>query len=157
MTRVVLLLMVEVFVLLPLQAEPAASDDLKSLLDRASDSLESYPRLAAAIHCDDSRAPQVLRRDCKIWLMTLSTDVEAAKQSIGRYRQISQPKAVNLFDSYQAFHRLMEDIESFTSTSQLFGQQNRNGFAKLYNNFVKVDGWFGGVVRQAVENEDRCQ
>ena len=75
MTRIVLLLMLEVFVFLPLQAEPAPSDDLKSLLNRASESLENYPRLAADIHCDDSRAPQVLRRDCKTWVGGLSTDV----------------------------------------------------------------------------------
>ena len=35
MARIVLLLMLEVFVFLPLQAEPAPSDDLKSLLNRA--------------------------------------------------------------------------------------------------------------------------
>jgi hypothetical protein len=49
----------------------------------------------------------------------------------------------------------MEGIESFTSTSELFGPQNRDAFAELYNNFVKVDGWFSGVVRQSLQSGDK--
>ena len=78
--------------------------------------------------------------------------VQEAKAQIARYRQLSTPQVVDLFDAYQSFRRVMEVAENMNCVPYSYGEHNRQVFAETYNTFVKVNGWFGGVVRDSIQN-----
>ncbi len=126
------------------------------LLQDASKALDQYQQnLAPGFHCEDATTTES-REACKITLEALGTRVQEAKAGIARYRQLSSPQPVDLFDAYQAFRRVMELVESFTCASESYGERNRQLSAETYNSFVKITGWFGGVVRETIQDADKC-
>jgi hypothetical protein len=125
------------------------------LLRAASKSLDHYQQLAPGIHCEDATKTE-FRDACKIALETLGTRVQEAKAEIARYRQSSAPQVVDLFDAYQTFRRVMDGVESLDCGSEFYGEHNKQLFAEAYNNFVKVTGWFGNVVRETIQDADKC-
>jgi hypothetical protein len=126
------------------------------LLQAASKALDQYQQnLAPGFHCEDATTTES-REACKITLETLGARVQEAKAEIARYRQLSSPQPVDLFDAYQAFRRVMELVESFTGASESYGERNRQLSAETYNSFVKITGWFGGVMRDTIRDADKC-
>jgi hypothetical protein len=99
---------------------------------------------------------QLARRDsCAIVLEMVGRDAHDAKEKIARYRQLSTPQLVHLFDIYQVFHQIMESVSNLGYAAELYGEHNRVLFAEAYNNFVKMDGWFGSEVRDAIQNAEK--
>ncbi len=121
------------------------------VLQAASKALDHYQQLATSIHCEDATTSE-LAQDCLVALEGLGTRVHEAKETLARYHQLSSPRLVDLFDAYQAFRRVMEESESLIVVSDFYGESNRQHFAEIYNSFVKINGWFGGVVREAIQD-----
>jgi len=137
---------------LPIDAQTEADQEIHSLLDRASSSLDRYKVLALAVRCDET-IRQTLRDSCRDNMLMLADRVEEAKEKLAHYNQLTVPGPVDLFDVYEAFHRIMEGIQATGQPQGLYGEHDQRAFAKIYNNFVKVTGWFGGVVRHEIENQ----
>jgi hypothetical protein len=125
------------------------------LLQAATQALRHYQQLASGIHCEDATTAEV-DQDCKERLEGLDMRVREAQAAIARYRQFSTPQVVDLFDAYEAFRRVMEEIESLVAASDFYGEQNRPHLAEIYNSFVKVTGWFGNVLRETIQDADKC-
>lgn len=130
------------------QVQPQARVD--SLLQGVSDSLDHYQQLASSINCEDA-TEKTLRHSCAIVLEMLGRDAHDAKEKIAHYRQLSAPQLVDLFDIYQVFHQVMEGVSSLGYAAELYGEHNRVLFAQAYNNFVKMDAWFGSEIRDAIQ------
>ena len=100
-------------------------------------------QLAPGIHCEDATTKE-LSDDCAIAIDTLKTRDQEASDEITRYRRLSNPHLIDLFDTYQAFRRVMDGVDRLNSTPDSYGEHNKQLFAEAYNTFVKVNGWFGG-------------
>jgi hypothetical protein len=141
------------------QGQQQPQSELDSLLKATDRVLDRYQGLAAAIHCGD--APEKTLRDaCKVSLETLEGNVRDTKDKLARYRHLPDPQPVDLFDIYQAFQRTMEGIGNMDFAADLYDEPNRIAFADLYNTFIKVYGWFGNVVRDAIAHPEKtsgCQ
>lgn len=123
------------------------------LLNAASQALDHYEQIAPRIRCLDATTRQ-FRDSCKITLGSLETRVQEAKAQIARYRQLPSHKAVDLFDTYEMFRRVMDGVESLNCAPESYGEHNRPLLAESYNTFAKVTGWFGGVVQQSIRDAE---
>jgi hypothetical protein len=124
-------------------------------LQAATEALGHYQQLASGIHCEDATTTEV-GQVCKERLESLGMRVREAQAAIARYRQFSTPQVVDLFDAYEAFRRVMGEIESLVAASDFYGEHNRPHFAEVYNSFVKITGWFGNVVRETIQDARKC-
>ena len=140
-----------VFVI-PLCGQVQSRSEVDSLLEAANKALGHYQQLAPGIHCEEATKTE-FRDACKIGLETLEERVQEAKTEIARYRQSSTPQAVDLFDAYEVFRRVMIELEALNSVPDFYGERNQKLFAEAYNTFVKITGWFGGVVRDSIRDE----
>jgi len=134
----------------PIHAQVRPQARIDSLLRAASTALDHYQQLAPAISCE-SGSEKALRDSCKAVLETLGRDVQDAKGKIASYRQLSTPQPVDLFDIYEVFHKIMDGVSELGYAEELYGERNRRLFAEAYNNFVKITGWFGTEVRNAMQ------
>jgi hypothetical protein len=67
--------------------------------------------------------------------------VQEAKAEIARYRQLTSPQAVDLFDAYQSFRRVLEVTENMNCAPDSYGEHNRRVFAEAYKRSLKsTDG-----------------
>jgi hypothetical protein len=130
----------------PLHGQVRRQAQFDSLLRGASDALDRYEQLAPGIHCEDA-TEKALRDSCKTVLETLGSDVREAKEGIARCRELSTPSRADLFDIYQMFQKIMAEVGELGYAGELYGEHNRELFAKVWNNFVKFTGWFGAEVR----------
>jgi hypothetical protein len=130
-------------------------EPIDPLLQAASKALDHYEQLAPSIHCEDATTKD-LRDDCKIALDGLKGRVQEANTEIARYRRLPNPQAVDLFDTYQAFRRVMDGVDRLNFAPEFYGEHNQPLFAEAYNTFVKITGWFGGVVRDTIEDAGKC-
>jgi len=130
-------------------------EPIDPLLQAASKALDHYQQLAPGIQCEDATTKE-LRDDCKIALDDLKSRVQEANAAIARYRRISNAQAIDLFDTYQVFRRVTDEVDRLNYTPYFYGEHNQQLFAEAYNTFVKITGWFGGVVRDAIEEEEKC-
>jgi hypothetical protein len=48
-----------------------------------------------------------------------------------------------------------EEVFGRDNAAELYGEHNRVLFAEAYNNFVKMDGWFGSEVRDGIQNAEK--
>jgi len=135
------------------QARPLIEVD--SLLNAASKALDHWQQLAPDIHCEDATQTQ-FRDACKIDVLAMEERVQQAKAEIARYRQLTGPQVVDLFDAYQSFRRVLEVTENMNCAPNSYGEHNRRVFAEAYNTFVKVDAWFGGTVRDSIQDATKC-
>jgi hypothetical protein len=130
-------------------------EPIDPLLRAASKALDHYQQLAPGIHCEDATTKE-LRDSCKIALDDLKSKVHEASAEIARYRRLPNPQAVDLFDTYQAFRRVMDEVDRLNFAQDFYGEHNQQLFAEAYNTFVKITGWFGGVARDAIEDAGKC-
>ena len=130
-------------------------EPIDPLLEAASKALDHYQQLAPGIHCEDATT-KGLRDDCKIALDDLKSRVQDANTEIARYRRLPNPQAVDLFDAYQVFRRVMDGVDRLNFAPDFYGEHNQQLFAEAYNTFVKITGWFGGVVRETIEDAGKC-
>lgn len=139
----------------PVCAQVQSQPEVNSLLMTASNALDHWQQLAPQIRCDDVIRTQS-RKDCPSVVLGMGERVQEAKAQIVTYRQLSAPQPVDLFDAYESFRRVMELAETMPSVLDSYGEHNQQVLAETYNTFVKVNGWFGGVVRSSIENAARC-
>jgi hypothetical protein len=129
-----------------------------SLLRSASDRLNNYQQqIAPDIHCADE-TEEALRYACEVYLKKLNDAVQDAATNIANYRQVTTPQTVDLFDIYEDFHRILFNAELLAAHSdsyELHSQHNHELFADTYNNFIKLTGWFGSVMRDGIKQADR--
>jgi hypothetical protein len=130
-------------------------EPIEPLLQAANKALDHYQQLAPGIHCEDATTKE-LRADCKIVLEELKAWVQEANAEIARYRRLPNPQAVDLFDTYQVFRRVMDGVDRLNVTPYLYGEHTQQVLAEAYNTFVKITGWFGGVVRDTIEDGGKC-
>ena len=140
---------------IPLCGQVQSRSEVDSLLEAANKALDHYQHLAPGIHCEEA-TKTAFRDICQIGLETLEERVQEAKTEIARCRQNSTPQAVDLFDAYEVFRRVMIELEAINSVPDFYGERNQQLFAEAYNTFVKVTGWFGGVVRDSVRDVEKC-
>jgi len=142
---------------IPIYGQVQPRPDIDSLLNAASEALDHYQQLAPGIRCEDATTA-ALRDTCKIGLEDLGTRVQKAKAEITHYRRLSTPEAVDLFNAYESFRRVMEPlvILALTLEPELWGEHNQQLFAKIYNSFVKKVAWFGGVVGDTLKDAGEC-
>ena len=138
----------------PIHAQVWPPAHLDVLLKDANNALDHYQQLAPGINCKDATL-KTIRGDCKIVLKMLASDVQYAKERIASFHQMSGPQPVDLFDIYQAFQKIMEDVGLLGCPQELYGKHNRVLFAETYNTFVKVTLWFGGEVRNTMQGVER--
>jgi hypothetical protein len=50
----------------------------------------------------------------------------------------------------------MAEIEDLNYEPDFYGERNKQVLADAYNTFVKVTGWFGGVVRVSIQDAEQC-
>lgn len=141
-------------VAVPIHAQVRPQARIDSMLLAASKALDHYQQLAPAIHCEDA-TEKTLRDSCEIVLEMLGRDVEDAKEKIARYRQLSTPQPVDLFDIYEVLQQIMGGIGNLGYAEELYGERNRGLFAEAYNNFVKITGWFGSEVRNTMQGAEK--
>lgn len=139
----------------PVHAQPRTQHEVDSVLQGASLSLENYREIARGINCDDVTG-QTFRYSCQVTLEMLAKDVKEADGRIMHYRQLSNPQAVDLFDIYEVFHKIMDGVGTLGATQEFYGEHNRQSFAQAYNNFVKLMAWFGNVVRETIRDTSKC-
>jgi hypothetical protein len=130
-------------------------EPIDPLLQAASKALDHYQQLAPGIHCEDATTKE-FRDACKIALDDLKSRVQEANAEIARYRRLPNPQAVDLFDTYQVFRRVMDAVDRLTCAPDFYGRHNQRLFAEAYNTFVKITGWFGGVVRETIDDAGKC-
>jgi hypothetical protein len=143
---------------IPVRGQAKLPSEADSLLRSASESLNRYQQIAPEIHCADE-TEEALRYACGVYLEKLNSDVQDAATKIANYRQLTTPQSVDLFGIYEDFHRIMGDVELLAAHSEaheLHSQNNHDLFAKTYNNFVKLTGWFGSVVRESIQQTDKA-
>ena len=129
--------------------------EVDSLLKGASNALDHWRQLASGIHCEEA-AQQDFRDACKIDLETMKGRVQESNVEIARYRQQSTPQVVDLFDAYESFGRVWEIVEGMSRAADSYGEQNRQVLVDAYNTFVKVNGWFGAVMRASIQDAAKC-
>ncbi len=140
---------------IPLCGQVQLHSEVQSLLESASHALDRWHQLAPKVHCEDATQTQ-FRDACKLDVLTVGQRVQEAQTQIAHYRQLSAPELVDLFDAYESFRRVMEVVDNLNYAPDSYGEQNRRVFAEAYNTFVKVNGWFGGVVRISIQNTVNC-
>jgi hypothetical protein len=136
---------------IPICGQVRQPHEVDSLLKAASKALDHWQQLAPEISCEDA-AQTELRKACKISVQTMGERVQEAEVEIARYRQRSAPEVLDLFNAYESFRRVMEAVEDMNCAPDFYGEHNRAVFAEAYNNFVKVTGWFGNVVRDSIRD-----
>ncbi|HYA24584.1 MAG TPA: hypothetical protein VEF05_10515 [Terriglobales bacterium] len=136
---------------IPIRAQAQPSQEINALLEGASHSLDRYKELASDVRCDEATR-QSLRESCKRDMEMLSERVQETKEKLARYRQSPAPAVVDFFDIYEMFHRIMEGTEVAQLPSEFYGEHNQRAFARIYNNFVKITAWVGGVARDEIQN-----
>jgi hypothetical protein len=114
-----------------------------------------YGNTKSLLFCDDATTTD-LRDACKIALDDLKSRVQEANAEIARYRRLPNPQAVDLFDTYQVFRRVMDGVDRLNFAPDFYGAHNVQLFAEAYNTFVKITGWFGSVVRETIEDAGKC-
>jgi hypothetical protein len=103
-----------------LSAVPALGrEPVDPVLQAASEALQNYQQLASGIHCEDATTAD-LGQACKERLESLGMRVHEAQAAIARYRHFSTPQVVDLFDAYQAFRRVMEEVEGLVAVISFF-------------------------------------
>jgi hypothetical protein len=137
---------------IPLCGQVQSRSEVDSLLEAANKALDHYQHIAPGIHCEEA-TKTAFRDICKIELETLEERVQEAKTEVVRCRT---PQAVDLFDAYEVFRRVMIELEAINSVPDFYGERNQQLFAEAYNTFVKVTGWFGGVVRDRIRDVQKC-
>jgi hypothetical protein len=60
-----------------------------------------------------------------------------------------------LFDIYQNFEKIMAEVGHLGYAAEFYGEHNRVLFAKAWNNFVKITGWFGAEVRAGLPGAEK--
>ena len=130
-------------------------DEVDSLLKGASNALDHWRQLAPGIHCEEA-TQQDFRDACKIDLETMKGRVQESNAEIARYRQQSTPQVVDLFDAYESFGKVWEIVEGMSRAADSYGEQNRQVLVDAYNTFVKVNGWFGAVMRASIQDAAKC-
>lgn len=141
---------------IPITGQVQSRPAVDSLLKAASNALDRYQQqLAPAVHCDEATATD-FRDACKIGLKMLGDRVWEARAAIAHYRQLSTPRAVDLFDTYQNFRRVWAEVENLDALAEIGGEHDEQILADTSNNFVKVTGWFGAVVRQSIQDAQKC-
>jgi hypothetical protein len=140
---------------IPVCGQVQPRSDVDTLLERANGALDHYRQIAPSIHCEEAVRTE-FRDACKMVLESLEERVQEAKTEIARCRQNSASKAVDLFDAYEAFRRIMEELEVLNSVPEVYGGRNQPPLAEAYNTFVKVTAWFGGVVRDSIRDAGKC-
>jgi hypothetical protein len=121
-----------------------------SLLQPVSDALDHYEQLAPAIQCEDA-TEKTLRDSCKSVLEMLGRDVQDAKEKIAHYRQLHDPRPIDLFDIYQVLQQIMGGIGNLGYAGELYGEHNSVRFAEAYNSSVKIDAWFENEIRDSIQ------
>jgi hypothetical protein len=140
---------------IPLWGQAQPRSEVNSLLEAANKALDHYQRIAPSIHCEEATTA-AFRDACKIVLATMAERVQEGRAEIARYRQNSRSQAVDLFDAYEVFRRIMIELEVLNSVPEAYGERNQAPLAEAYNTFVKVTGWFEGVVRESIQEEEKC-
>jgi hypothetical protein len=140
---------------IPVCGQVQSRAEVDSLLEAANKALDHYEHLAPSVHCEEVTKTE-FRDVCKIGLETLEERVQEAKTEIAHYRHDSTPQAVDLFDAYEVFRRVMIELEALNSVPDAYGERNQQLFAEAYNTFVKITGWFGGVVRNGIRDAEKC-
>jgi hypothetical protein len=141
---------------IPIYGQVQPQSEVESLLRAASKALDHYQKLAPGIHCEEATSKE-FRDTCKLTLETLAERTQEAEAEIALYRQRSTPQITDLFDAYESFRRVMAVVEDVNYTTPAsYGEHNKRLFAEAYNTFVKVNGWFGGVVRIKIQDAERC-
>jgi hypothetical protein len=92
---------------------------------------------------------------CGIALEDLKSRVQGADAETGSYRRLSNPQAVNLFDAYEAFRRVMDGVDRLNFAADFHGEHNQVLFAEAYSTFVKITGWFGRC-EGAIQDAGKC-
>jgi hypothetical protein len=141
--------------MLALAVPAQGREPIDPLLQAASKALDHFQTIAPRVNCEDATTKE-FSDDCKIALADLKSRVQEANAEIGRYRRLSSPRTVDLFDIYQAFRRVMDGVETLNFGPHFYGEHNQVLFAEAYNTFVKITGWFGGVVRETIEDAGKC-
>lgn len=140
---------------IPVCGQVQSPGEVDSLLKAASKALDHWQQLAPDIRCEDATQNQ-FRDACTIDVQSMAERVQEAKAEIAHYRQLPTPQLVDLFDAYQSFGRVTEVAENMNCAPDSYSEHNRQLFAEAYNTFVKVNGWFGGVVRTRIQNAAKC-
>ena len=140
---------------IPVYSQVQQPHEVDSLLKAASKALDHWQQLAPNIHCEDATQTE-FRDACKINVQTVGERIQEAEVEIARYRHQSTPEVVDLFNAYESFRRVMEVVEDMNWTPGFYGERNRQVFAEAYNTFVKVNGWFGNVVRDGIRDAAKC-
>jgi hypothetical protein len=144
---------------IPVEGQAKPASDVDSLLRSASERLDHYQQqIAPDIRCADENE-EALRFACEVYLEKVNSAVQDAATKIADYRGLTSPQSVNLFDIYEDFHRIMDNLEllaAYSEAHELHSQRNHDLFTDSYNNFIKLTGWFGDVVRERIEQTDQC-
>jgi hypothetical protein len=72
----------------------------------------------------------------KIALEDLKSRVQANAE-IGRYPRLSNPQVFDLFDTYQAFRRVMDGVDRLNFVADFDGEHNQVLFAEAYSTLSK--------------------
>ena len=139
----------------PVCAQVQSPSEVDSLLKAASKALDHWQQLAPDIRCEDATQTQ-FRDACTTNVQTMGERVQEARAEIAHYRQLPTPQLVDLFDAYQSLGRVMDVVGNMNCAPDSYGEHNRQLFAQAYNTFVKINGWFGGVVRTRIQNAAKC-
>jgi hypothetical protein len=90
----------------------------------------------------------------KIALEDLKSRVQANAE-IGRYPRLSNPQVFDLFDTYQAFRRVMDGVDRLNFVADFDGTQS-GAIRRGLQHVVKITGWFGDVVRETIQDAGKC-
>jgi hypothetical protein len=123
---------------------------MAALLRDTAQALDRYQQIANDVHCEDESEP--LRKYCEDLTTILAEDVRGAKEKVTRYRLLSNQQPFDLFDIYQSLHTIMGWVDKFALAEELCNGHNNDPAAAAFNNFVKLDGWFGAEVRNTIEH-----
>lgn len=139
----------------PICGQVQQPHEIDSLLKAASKALDHWQQLAPNIHCAEATQTE-FRKACEISVRTMGERVQEADAQIARYRQLSTPEVVDLFDAYESFRRVWEVAEDMNCAPDFYGEHNSKVFAEAWNTYVKVTGWFENVVRDSIQDAAKC-
>ena len=97
---------------------------IDSLLQAASNALDHYQTLPPSIRSNHANE-KTLRDSCNGVLEMLGREVHDAKKNIARYRALTAPQSVDLFDIYEIFQKLMEETSDLGYVGDLYGETHR--------------------------------
>jgi hypothetical protein len=143
---------------IPVRGQSKVPSKVDSLLTAASEHLNDYQQhIAPNIRCGDETDVE-LRAACGVYLEKANSAAQDAATKISNYSQLASPQNADLFDIYEDFHRIMEYVQMLAASSdayELHNQQNHVHIAETYNDFVKLTPWFGGIVRESIQQADK--